>query len=132
MRAGIIIYNPNIQSILLIHRIKGERNYYVIPGGGQENLETPRQTAQREIAEELGWHLPEQDLAFAFKLDNLGQEEHYFLYHTTQINLPTIQGEEKERSSADNHYLPTWVKLDQLSHINLQPQKLLHKIHLLI
>lgn len=58
---------------------------------------------------------------FAFKLDNLGQEEHYFLYQTTQTVLPSIPGEEKERSSADNRYLPTWVRLDQLPHINLQP-----------
>lgn len=128
MRAGVIIYNPTTQSLLLIQRIKDGRHYYVIPGGGQENTEIPIQTAQREIAEELGWPISQQDLTFAFKIDNQEREEYYFLHLTSQTELPQIQGEEKERSHTDNRYLPIWVDLHQLSQLNLQPQILISKI----
>lgn len=128
MRAGIIIYNPKTHSLLLIHRFKKNRDYYVIPGGGQTSTETALETAQREIAEELGWHISQQDLTFAFKIDNQEREEYYFLHITSQTDLPLIQGEEKERSHADNRYLPIWVDLRQLSQINLQPQILISKI----
>lgn len=53
MRARVIIYNPKSDSILLIHRKKNGRDYWVIPGGGAKNQETPTQTAIREIKEEL-------------------------------------------------------------------------------
>ena len=125
MRAGIILYNPNIQSLLLIHRIKDNRDYYVIPGGGQNPGETALQTAQREIAEELGWDIPKQDLKPAFSLYNQGRQEVYFLYQTSQTSTPTIQGEEKERSTTKNLYLPCWITLQELNSINLQPNSLL-------
>lgn len=125
MRAGIIIYNSNIQSLLLIHRIKDNRDYYVIPGGGQNPGEAALQTAQREIAEELGWTIPQQDLTTAFTIQNQDRQESYFLYQTSQTYTPHIQGEEKARSHARNLYLPCWVTLQELNSINLQPSSLL-------
>lgn len=132
MRAGIIIYNPNIQSLLLIHRIKDNRDYYVIPGGGKNPGETALQTAQREIAEELGWTIPKQDLTPAFTIQNQEREEVYFLYQTSQTSTPHIQGEEKKRTTANNRYLPCWVPLEKIQDINLQPNSLLTPLlHLL-
>lgn len=124
-RAGIIIYNPNIQSLLLIHRIKDNRDYYVIPGGGQNSGEAALQTAQREIAEELGWNIPQQDLTAAFTIQDQDRQESYFLYQTAKTATPSIQGKEKERSIANNRYLPCWVPLKQIQNINLQPSSLL-------
>lgn len=125
MRAGIIIYNPNIQSLLLIHRIKDNRDYYVIPGGGQNPGETALQTAQREIAEELGWTIPKKDLTVTFTIQNQNRQEVYFLYQTARTDTPNIQGEEKARSHARNLYLPCWITLQELNSINLQPSSLL-------
>lgn len=48
--AGIIIKN---NQILLMHRRKNDQEYWVIPGGHVEGGETPEQTVQREIKEEL-------------------------------------------------------------------------------
>lgn len=41
MRAGIIIYNPLLDKILLIHRWKDGQEYFVIPGGTIEPEERP-------------------------------------------------------------------------------------------
>ena len=53
--AAIIPYN---NGIILIQRIKGNKEnlqeYYVIPGGGQEEGETIEQATLREVKEELG------------------------------------------------------------------------------
>lgn len=128
MRAGILIYNPKMQSILLIHRFKEDRDYYVIPGGGQNPSETALETAQREIAEEIGWQVKQEEMSPAFTIHNQSREEVYFLYKTDRTDTPTIQGEEKERENRNNRYLPCWVSIHELSHLNLQPQKLLEKI----
>ena len=53
MRARVILYNNENKAVLLIHRLKNGRNYWVIPGGGAENNEAPVDTAIREINEEL-------------------------------------------------------------------------------
>ena len=34
MRAGVILYNLKTKQLLLIHRWKNGKEYFVIPGGG--------------------------------------------------------------------------------------------------
>ena len=53
MRAGVIIYNPFLDKILLIHRWKNGQEYLVIPGGTIELGEGPLEAALREIKEEV-------------------------------------------------------------------------------
>lgn len=48
---GILIKNGKL---LVIHRIKNNYEYYVIPGGGIENQETMTQALKRELLEEVG------------------------------------------------------------------------------
>lgn len=36
MRARVVLYNPELKAILLIHRLKNERDYWVIPGAVQK------------------------------------------------------------------------------------------------
>ena len=40
--------------LLLIHRIKGSMNYWVLPGGSIEEGEPPEQACCREVREEVG------------------------------------------------------------------------------
>ncbi len=43
--------------VALIKRVKGNRTYYVFPGGGIETGETPEQATIREAYEELDVHI---------------------------------------------------------------------------
>ncbi len=49
--SAVIIKNDKI---LLMHRIKDNREYYVLPGGGVEDGESAEQALTREIKEEAG------------------------------------------------------------------------------
>ena len=53
MRAGVIVYNPFLDKILLIHRWKNGQEYLVIPGGTIELGEGPLEAALREMKEEV-------------------------------------------------------------------------------
>lgn len=99
MRARVVLYNPELKAILLIHRLKNKRNYWVIPGGGAENQETPVETAIREINEELKIKLLPEKLNRLFEIDN----EVIFLAQIKQTKAPRISGEEKERSSTKKY-----------------------------
>lgn len=124
MRARVIIYNPELTAILLIHRQKKQRNYWVVPGGGAKRSETPRETAIREINEELRIELTPAQLRQLFVID----DEYFFLTDYRQKAVPDISGEEKERSTSTNVYRPAWVTLSELLKINLMPPALSNKI----
>lgn len=124
MRARVIIYNPELTAILLIHRQKKQRNYWVVPGGGAKRSETPRETAIREINEELQIELTPAQLRQLFVID----DEYFFLTDYRQKAVPDISGEEKERSTSTNVYRPAWVSLSELLKINLMPPALSNKI----
>lgn len=57
MRAGIVIYNPIEKEVLLIHRLKNEREYWVNPGGTVEENESALEAAIRETHEEINLKL---------------------------------------------------------------------------
>lgn len=120
MRARVVLYNPELKAILLIHRLKNERDYWVIPCGGAENKETPIETAIREINEELKIKLLPEKLKQLIEID----DEVFFLTQTGQTKAPQISGEEKERSSTKNIYEPAWVGLKDLTTINLMPPEI--------
>ena len=124
MRARVVLYNPELKAILLIHRLKNKRNYWVIPGGGAENQETPVETAIREINEELKIKLLPEKLNRLFEIDN----EVIFLAQIKQTKAPRISGEEKERSSTKSIYEPAWVGLKDLTTINLMPPELAQQL----
>ena len=124
MRARVIIYNPDLTAILLIHRQKKQRNYWVVPGGGAKRSETPRETAIREINEELQIELTPAQLRQLFVID----DEYFFLTDYRQKAVPDISGEEKEQSTSTNVYRPAWVTLSELLKINLMPPALSNKI----
>ena len=50
---GSVVLVEN-QKIGLIKRVRGKLVYYVFPGGGIEDGETPQEAAKREAQEELG------------------------------------------------------------------------------
>ncbi|MDF7671937.1 NUDIX domain-containing protein [Lactobacillus sp. ESL0701] len=128
MRARVVIYNCQTQALLLIHRLKDGRDYWVVPGGGAKDQETPVQTAIREVREELQIVLTPKDLHQLFVLQEQ-EREVFFCAQSVQATTPKISGEEKERSNSANSYLPTWVKFSKLSQLNLMPPQAKLKIN---
>ena len=124
--AAVIIQNDQI---LLMHRQNNGREYYVFPGGGVENGESPDQAVVRELQEEFTINiLPEKEL---FQIINTAygktREEHYFLVNNF-TGTPELGGEEKERMDENNQYEPAWISLSELEELPLFPQEAKSKI----
>lgn len=58
-RDSFVIIENN--KVALIKRVRDGQEYYVFPGGGIENEESPEQAAIRETFEELGIHISIKD-----------------------------------------------------------------------
>jgi ADP-ribose pyrophosphatase YjhB (NUDIX family) len=125
MRAvGIIIKN---KKILLIHRIKDGKEYYVFPGGAIVQDESPKEAVTREIREELSINNIVID-RFLFQITNQGNKEFYYLIKDFS-GQPELGGEEKQRMNQDNQYYPVWMDLDKIQILdNLYPELARKKI----
>lgn len=116
--AAIIVDN---QQVLLVHRIKRGREYWVLPGGSVEPGESGEVACHREVKEETGLSIC--ILKQVQTLDNAGRRENYFLAHPTGGELQ-LGEPEKSRCSPTNEYLLEWVDRGMLDQINLQPAEL--------
>lgn len=126
---AIIIKN---HSILLIHRIKIDTSYWVIPGGKVEYGESHENAIKRECIEELGVTVNVQGI-FADKIsDKPGMEGHHeFFYLCTIVKGRVGSGsgpEFKERSNYKGKYIIDWVRLHSLPFVNLKPVEIRDKI----
>ena len=118
-RAGAIVIHRG--AVLLMHRVKEGREYYVVPGGGIEGDESPEMACVREMLEETGlrvgnirpFHLVERN----------GNLEHYYSVGDWE-GEPVIGGPEKERQSKDNRYRLEWVEVARLACLTLFPEEI--------
>lgn len=115
---AIIIQN---NKVLLIHRFKEEREYYVIPGGGIEPNETAEQAVKREIEEELSLSVIIDKKIGEYLNDN--NLVTYYLVRTFRGEV-ALDGPEKIKMQEDptNRYIHEWINIDILDSINLVPE----------
>ncbi|HCE2144326.1 NUDIX domain-containing protein [Vibrio parahaemolyticus] len=119
-RVSALLVNRENAEILLIKRLKDSRIYWVFPGGGVEFRELLSQAIVREIFEETSLEIdnPEE----IFSVINRGRKEHFFL-----VSVPffepklSTQSPEFKAQNCSNQYELTWVKLNDLSQLNLVP-----------
>jgi len=112
---AIIIRN---EKLLLIHRQKPGRDYYVLPGGGVDLEESFEETCIREVKEETG--LDVLALCLVSRYITLEKEENYYFTKVTPAE-PVLGGAEAERQSPEDSYTFLWVEAAQLESLNLLP-----------
>ncbi|XMB85930.1 NUDIX domain-containing protein [Mycoplasmatota bacterium WC44] len=126
-RAGVVITCLSKDKVLLIYRKNSNGEYYVIPGGGLEDNETYCDAAKRELNEELGIQL-----ANLVKLGTIETEtsiEKYFISIVNDIFEVKILGEERERMSEDNIYVPIWIDIKIIKSLTLFPDEIKDALH---
>lgn len=127
IRASAIIIKDN--KILLIHRRREGREYWVFPGGGIEEGETGEETVLREVEEETGLVGKSAKLAF---MDFNVNAEHPFYFVEVEEGEAKLGGPEAERHSKDNWYYPEWVDLRKIGKLNLFAESAKEKLIRLI
>jgi len=114
--------------ILLIHRIKKEREYWVFPGGGVEETDGSKEAALiRECKEELGVGVRVGDLftSTIFGDTNNEQREYFYLCEITSGKLGTGSGPEFQGMAGyEGMYALEWISLKDLPLKNVQPTEM--------
>lgn len=113
--------------VLLIHRFKDGREYFVLPGGHIEDGETEEETLIREIKEETNLDAQIDKHLWTLKNPFDNSEHHFFLVTKFSGNLQ-LGGPELEKNSEEDKYILEWHNLNEISELNLVPEPLKKKI----
>jgi 8-oxo-dGTP diphosphatase len=123
IRAGIVLIQDG--NVALIERHRAGLDYYVFPGGGVDEGESPEQAAIREAMEELGVEVVIQQKVAVIHLGQKSRQV-YFLVQQTGGEFGTGAGEEYTDADPDSSdegiYIPVWMPIAELSlHQNIHP-----------
>lgn len=130
IRAGIVLIQDG--KVALIERHRAGTDYFVFPGGGADEGETPEQAAIREAMEELGI-----EVAIRQKIAEIqyGQKSRqiYFLVEQVGGEFGTGTGEEYTDSDPDHPeegiYIPIWMPIEKLSEYqNIYPDSVAKQV----
>lgn len=115
------------KKIVLIKRIKDGMVYYVFPGGGVEDGETPEQATKREAFEELGVRIIVND---CFQKVEFNGSQYFFNAEIVKGEIGTGQGEEfTDLTRNRGTYEAMWVNIDDLLSIDVKPFEVAKRIH---
>ncbi len=113
-RSGVVLIEDG--KVALIERYRDGAHYYVFPGGGVDEGETPEEAAIREMDEETGLRV-----AVIQKLAEIhfgSSVQHYFLAERIGGVFGAGQGEEYTDSDPDHPeqgiYIPMWMPVTEL------------------
>src|SRR5512134_1819889 len=115
IRAGIVLIKEN--KVALIERHRAGLDYFVFPGGGVDEGESPEQAAIREAMEELGIQVAIKQKVAEVRLGKKSRQV-YFLVEQTGGVFGTGTGEEFADVNLDHPqkgiYIPIWMPIDEL------------------
>ena len=123
IRAGIVLIENN--KVALIERHRAGLHYFVFPGGGVDEGESPEQAAIREAMEELGVQVAIKQKVAEVQLGQKSRQI-YFLAEQAGGEFGTGIGEEFTNSdpndSDEGIYIPVWIPINELLlHKNIHP-----------
>jgi 8-oxo-dGTP diphosphatase len=123
VRAGIVLIQDN--KVALIERHRAGLHYFVFPGGGVYEAESPEQAAIREALEELGVEVTIKQKVAEIQFGQKSRQI-YFLVEQTGGEFGTGVGEEftnsDPHSPEEGVYIPVWMPIDELLlHQNIHP-----------
>ena len=119
--AAIIVQEGKIA---LIKRIREDETYYVFPGGGIEEGETPEEATKREIFEELGVHIKVEHLIA--KVEYKGTE---YYFNADIVGGVFGSGKAEEFEMKDRGiYIPLWLPIYELEKVNIKPYVVVESI----
>ncbi len=122
--ARAVIIEDNKLLVMFRRKIKdGKVNeYYVIPGGGIEENETPKMAVLRELKEELS-----VDIEVMEYLGENERENGKDIYFSCKIlsGYPTLGGEELDRMTKENYYEPMYIDLSKLDEYNISAKDII-------
>lgn len=126
VRAGIVLIKDN--KVALIERHRAGLDYFVFPGGGVDEGETPEQAAIRETMEELGIEVSIKQKVAEITLGPKSRQI-YFLVEHVSGEFGTGTGEEFTDSDPNDPdegiYVPIWMPIDELPRrANIYPSEL--------
>lgn len=126
IRSGAIVEIDG--KIALIKRVRNNHEYYVFPGGGIEEGETPEEAAIREIKEELGIDIEIEKLLTTLTFNN--RLQYYFIANYISGEFGTGIGEEFLHTNIDRGtYTPILIEKDNLRLYDIRPLEILDIIH---
>ncbi len=130
IRAGIVLIQEN--KVALIERHRAGLDYFVFPGGGVDEGESPEQAAIREAMEELGVQVAIQQKVVEFQLGKKSRQI-YFLVEQAGGEFGTGTGEEFTNSDPDHPqqgiYIPIWMAIEELpQHTNIYPAEVAKRV----
>ena len=122
-RAGIVLIQDG--NVALIERHRAGLNYFVFPGGGVDDGESPEQAAVREAMEELGVEVAIKQKVAEIQFGQNSRQV-YFLVEQTGGDFGTGTGEEYTDADPDSPkegmYIPIWMPIEELlRHRNIYP-----------
>ena len=109
------------RKVLLVHRIREGREYWILPGGSIAHGESPEQACCREAKEETGLCIRILKHVLTWKRD--GRTEVYFVAQPAGGSL-ALGEPERSRHFEANQYMLEWVGLRGFNEINFLPVEL--------
>ncbi len=114
-RAGIVLIEDS--KVALIERHRAGLDYFVFPGGGVNEGETPEQAAIREAMEELGIEVAIKQKVAEIHFGRTSRQI-YFLVEHVNGEFGSGVGEEYTDSDPQNPeegvYIPIWMPVAEL------------------
>lgn len=111
------------EKILLIHRVKPNKDYFVLPGGSVEKDEDNIDALIREIKEETNLEVEVDGLFWKIN-NNFDKRTQYIYLISKHSGVLELGSPEKERQSTENKYILEWHDIKDLETLNFFPNEI--------